>query len=248
MFARWHVDDVASGSFDWQVWDVAAEHDVPLFACPDLHAKVYVADHRALVGSANATPSGLAHGRKGNVELLLEVGTSRPEVADLIDYVHNASSPAPPLGPDVRPGGPDLPDANQRPALIWIPHSDPESFLEAIAGQAQHSKETKYDHEAIGLRGEACNRSDIVSAVREMTAFRLVRRAFQTRMIGMRQEHLIGLLSEQLDPSFADLPVKRLNLLAQWLGLFGENTHLAPTAPHEEPILEPGGLLSSHRQ
>ena len=245
MFARWGGEDIASGASDWQVWDVATRHQVPFFACPDLHAKVYVADDRALVGSANATPSGLSGGAKGNLELLLEVDASGREVVEIIDQIRVASALAPPLGPDVQPTG----RSGQTDSPIWLPRSDPETFLDAMVGRKPHNDETERDREALRLRRDVRKRSEIASAVREMTAFRLVMQAFQTRMVGMRQADLLALLSEQLGHSLVDLPVDRSSLLARWLGLFGENTHLAPTGPEDDPVLEPGPLVSQeHRQ
>ena len=72
VFARWDTNDIASGATDWQAWDVASRHAVPFYACPGLHAKMYIADEKALVGSANATARGLGFGGISNLELLIQ--------------------------------------------------------------------------------------------------------------------------------------------------------------------------------
>ena len=60
VYTRWLPDEVSRGVSDTSVLDVLASRGgATLFLLDRLHAKAYVADGRAFVGSANATGAGL---------------------------------------------------------------------------------------------------------------------------------------------------------------------------------------------
>ncbi|MGA5427878.1 phospholipase D family protein [Streptomyces koyangensis] len=92
---RWAVMEIAAGVSDPEIAEVA-ERDprVSIVLCHDLHAKVYVADDRCLVGSANLT--GRATGRRipKNLEVLVEVPADHPEVRLVLDQVRRTAVPA----------------------------------------------------------------------------------------------------------------------------------------------------------
>ena len=245
VYARWALSDLASGASDWRVWDVAAEHRVPLFACPRLHAKLYVADDRALVGSANATAQGLGIGGVPNLELLYEVDANDPAIMEVVEVVRQESALASPVGADVTEGqtkaGP-----NEVDVPFWLPRSDPESFLKATAGQAADDEKTRRDREFVGVRcGAPSARSEIRKAIRDMTAFRVVRIEFDTRMTQMGPSELRALIQRRLAYDLTNVANSDIQLLARWLGHFGENTTMEPSAPSDEPSLTPGMMLGS---
>ena len=122
------------GASDWRVWDVTAANDVPLFACPRLHAKLYVADDKALIGSANATRPGLGMGAESNLEVLLEVDANAPTIQKAVATVCQESAPASPIGPDVTEVRAGIQE-DGAVVPIWLPKSDPVSFLWATVGQ-----------------------------------------------------------------------------------------------------------------
>lgn len=70
LLVRFRMDDVIKGSTDFGILDYGIEHGWNVFIRFDLHAKTYIVDNkRGLVGSANATNSGLNIGKTGNMEM-----------------------------------------------------------------------------------------------------------------------------------------------------------------------------------
>lgn len=79
---RWLPQEIVAGVSDLEVWDdVVARPGTMLFLRHDLHAKLYRADHRCLVGSANLTGAAVGLGSVANVELLIEVDVETPDLA-----------------------------------------------------------------------------------------------------------------------------------------------------------------------
>ncbi|MET7400628.1 phospholipase D family protein [Dactylosporangium sp. NPDC005572] len=92
---RWSVAEVAAGVSDTEILE-AAQRDgrVAVLLCHTLHAKLFLADDRCLVGSANLT--GRATGRvpQPNLEILVNVAASHPEVRHLLDRIQAMAIPA----------------------------------------------------------------------------------------------------------------------------------------------------------
>lgn len=86
LLVRFRMDDVLKGSTDFEILDYGINHGWKVFVRFDLHAKTYIVDNkRGLVGSANATSSGLNIGKSGNMEMAAFVDV---EPAD-IDKIGN---------------------------------------------------------------------------------------------------------------------------------------------------------------
>ena len=247
LYARWQINDVASEASDWRVWDVAAERGVPFFACPQLHAKIYIADDRAFVGSANATGPGFGLGAKANLELLIEVDAGHASIMEVVRVAQETSELASPLGPDIakaQRSGQEDSDAPNLP--VWLPRSDPYLFFKAITGRGSHNDLTRQDLESIGLLFSAnSSRQEIREALRDMTAFRIVRREFETRMKPMGLSDLRALLVRCVSPDLARMKDDDVFLLARWLGQFGANTLTTPSASGQKLQLTNGMLLGS---
>lgn len=70
LLVRFRMDDVLKGSTDFSVAECGLNNGWKVFIRFDLHAKTYIVDNkRGLVGSANATNSGLSIGKSGNMEM-----------------------------------------------------------------------------------------------------------------------------------------------------------------------------------
>ena len=249
VFANWTHENIASGASDWKAWDVARNHGVPMYDCPNLHAKVYVADGRAIVGSANATARGLQSGVPSNLELLIEVDADTREVQDLINVVQAVSEVASPFGSDVLINNEGDDSSNEVPNLpVWAPSSDPEIFLHAVLGDTPHTRDTHKDREALGMKRRAYSHSAVRDILKSQTVFRLVNHEFESRLKPMRQSELRDLLVEKVTPKFLRMSDDRLILLARWLGRFGENSHLSPFKTGEPATLAPGQFLASERE
>ncbi|UQS30291.1 phospholipase D family protein [Streptomyces fradiae] len=94
---RWTPAEVAAGVSDPEIIEAAqSDERISVALCPSLHAKLYRADGRCLVGSANLTGKATGRVPNANVELLLEVPTDHPEVQRVLDQVNARSTVATP--------------------------------------------------------------------------------------------------------------------------------------------------------
>ena len=67
---RFRPEDITSGASDLEIYPYCRDHGWKLYFRLDLHAKTYVFDHlRCIIGSANATSSGMNIGGTGNYEM-----------------------------------------------------------------------------------------------------------------------------------------------------------------------------------
>ncbi len=70
LLVRFRLDDLIKGSTDYEIIDYCRELGWDVFIRFDLHAKTYVIDNkRGIIGSANATNSGLAINQHPNYEI-----------------------------------------------------------------------------------------------------------------------------------------------------------------------------------
>ena len=83
---RWLPREIAAGVSDPEIIDVLEERgNFSLELVDRLHAKLYVADTRCLVGSANVTRSGFGEtDSSGNIEILVPASVEDPEVAAVL--------------------------------------------------------------------------------------------------------------------------------------------------------------------
>lgn len=241
VFCRWSVQDIASGATDWRAWNVARAHAADMYACASLHAKFYVSDDRALVGSANATAAGLGGEGRGNLELLVPVDAAQEDVARVLALATQEAKEAAPIGADVAGD-----DGRGSDVGFWLPAVDPDVFLDVVRGRRPHTIETRRTCARLGVPEHGQGEGAIRGAVGETTLFRIVRHEFDTRPTPMTVERLRDLLVDKAGSSLGEVSTERLAPLVQWLGRFGTNTH-AITSPRETiPTLYPGRRLVSY--
>ena len=95
---RWRAEEVATGVSDLEVFEVAGERlRTELLLLDDLHAKLYVADDKCLLGSANLTASALGWAEPGNIELLVPVSATDTDVSVLLKRLEAALKNKPTL-------------------------------------------------------------------------------------------------------------------------------------------------------
>ena len=81
LLVRFRLNDIVSGSTDFSILEYCLSHDWEIFIRFDLHAKTYIVDNsRALVGSANATASGLGLKDNANYEIATFVNLSEEDI------------------------------------------------------------------------------------------------------------------------------------------------------------------------
>ena len=88
---RWLPREVAQGVSDPEALEVLSDRtNATLFLVDRLHAKLYIADNRCLVGSANVTFAGFGeNARSGNIEALVETTADNPDIADTLANIHH---------------------------------------------------------------------------------------------------------------------------------------------------------------
>jgi len=70
LIARWQFRDLVSGVSDLNAYEIAVDRNWGFYFNQDLHAKLYIFDEEAIVGSSNLTGKGLAGSPPtGNIEL-----------------------------------------------------------------------------------------------------------------------------------------------------------------------------------
>lgn len=81
LLVRLRMDDVLKGSTDLEIIKSGFEKGWEIYIRFDLHAKTYVIDNkRGLIGSANATNSGLSIGQAGNMEMATLVDVESKDI------------------------------------------------------------------------------------------------------------------------------------------------------------------------
>ncbi len=92
IFTRWRAAEIAAGVSDLAVFEIANERPrTELKLLDDIHAKLYMADNRGLVGSANLTATALGWTERSNVEILIPVQRTNAEVLYLLKRLESAA-------------------------------------------------------------------------------------------------------------------------------------------------------------
>ena len=92
---RWIPHEIAAGISDPEILDDLEQHGLyRLTLVNKLHAKLYIAGRRCLVGSANVTGSGLGDTDDGNIEILVATTTDNPGVQATLSAVAQSEQPA----------------------------------------------------------------------------------------------------------------------------------------------------------
>ena len=93
---RWLPKEVAASISDLEILDVLEKRgNFSLSLVDRLHAKLYIAGDRCLVGSANVTLAGLGEGRdSSNIEILVDTTIEDLGVAETLEKISKTERPA----------------------------------------------------------------------------------------------------------------------------------------------------------
>lgn len=138
---RWRPTEVAAGVSDPEILDMLRERGMyELLLVDRLHAKLYVADHTCLVGSANVTLSALGETTgAGNIEVMVRTSVDDPGVSETLATIDREATPASELMADaVRRLANALPSSEPlADAKLWHPFSRrPEHAFRVYSGRA----------------------------------------------------------------------------------------------------------------
>ena len=91
LLVRFRMDDILRGSTDFSVLESGLKNGWSVYIRFDLHAKTYIVDNkRGLVGSANATKSGLSIGKNGNMEMATLVDIEAKDIEKIVKLFNDA--------------------------------------------------------------------------------------------------------------------------------------------------------------
>lgn len=147
VFTRWRPDEVSAGVSDPRVLDLVSQRGGTLALHPGVHAKAYISEDRALIGSANVTSNGLGWRGPGAIEILVETAVDDPALVSLLSVLKRTSASATENDRDaVLEAAAILPRASVRPSLEatdrpdWLPtYRPPEVLWKVYTGQREES-------------------------------------------------------------------------------------------------------------
>lgn len=91
LLVRFRLDDILKGSTDFSIVESGIKSGWKVYIRFDLHAKTYIVDNkRGLVGSANATNSGLSIGKNGNMEMATLVDVEPKDIEKINKLFNDA--------------------------------------------------------------------------------------------------------------------------------------------------------------
>lgn len=235
LVTRWKPEEVAAGVSDLEILDlVGGRLGASLLLHPCLHAKLYRADDRCLVGSANLTSKALGWAAPPNIELLVEYDTADPSIQALEKQLLEDAIPA---TPEIRaavaaaaasvtrilPGSPE-------PVEAWLPSCPaPERLYNVYADfetfrLADSSTEAgRADLRVLDIPGGLSEGAFHQFVIATFSQMPLVQR-IKSRLVGATtDEGGSRMLSEELDPlqlPYGDSQIA-WEIFKRWLMVFG---------------------------
>ncbi|WP_081639867.1 phospholipase D family protein [Actinomadura flavalba] len=89
---RWTPEEVAAGVSDPEIIELTeGDERLHIVLCPSLHAKLYLTTDRCLVGSANLTNKATGRVPGANIEILVEVPVTHPEVVRVLNEIETCA-------------------------------------------------------------------------------------------------------------------------------------------------------------
>ena len=162
VFARWRLADLVCGASDLSAFDVARERGAEFRIHSALHAKAFIADNSALVGSANVTLSAFGESANPNTEILVPTSANEPCIQSLLksllaestivdeDYVS--------LLRNVIQESASVADEKKTPPLSpeadnWLPATQiPQDFLDFLSFRRENMERLRDDTKALAIR------------------------------------------------------------------------------------------------
>ena len=233
VYARWRLDDLVRGASDVKAYDVVRKRGGEFRIHETLHAKMYVADNRALIGSANATNSGLnERSKKANLELLYECSASCKEVCRVLDVLREKAKKPFPVDEKM------LQNLLQNSSNLdfdgiivdelddmWLPRSEPENIRKFVTGR-RFSKDIEFLQDCCALDlSQNAGMKRTREAIKEKKVFRVLHNALERGSGCMSEEQILNCLDQEFQTKNLDLKAK-LVILQKWIEIFSDNLYV----------------------
>jgi hypothetical protein len=256
LFTRWRPEEVAAGVSDTAVLALLENRGGRVFLHDPLHAKAFIFDDIALVGSANLTARALGWTASPNLELLIEVAADTAEVVSLQEE----------LGRGAVRATPAMADEIERVAALLPPAPvvPPETAGDHPQGAPWHPRLREPRELFVAYRGDGgrLSRQSSEAAAADLACLEpptgLEREAFEA-LIGTRllQEPVVLWVDAALSEprrfgEVRDLLMGRLDLgreeagyawqtLMRWLLTFAPRRYSRSTPSHSEILVRTDG-------
>lgn len=197
VYVRWRMQDLLCRATDPEIFDVAKNHQARLLYHPGLHAKAYITDSDALVGSANATGPGLGMTSRSNLELLVPADASSPWIDGLLSILENEARVAiqvPTEQFENRDIKEPLPENDLKPDRCWVPISNYNDTVAFIQNGTWNQLAAK-DCIALGLSAGA-SEDDIRRIANNTEVFQQLTAHLGEKLSGLDKESLSKWLVE----------------------------------------------------
>ncbi|MFE3874905.1 phospholipase D family protein [Kitasatospora sp. NPDC059146] len=244
---RWSVPEVAAGVSDPEIAELAKRDGrASIRLCHNLHAKLYVADDRCLVGSANLTGKATGRVPAANVELLVEADTAHPEVQRVLAALEATTVPGTvELAEQIREQASLMRADEDSPRVVvpgqdeqsdrWLPETrNPERLYRVYNGRHRHIgndvlvgvlRDLAHLDIGPGLDEQAFG-AEVLARLHAMPELRALTAAGRMNLADAQTELLAaGELS-------AEQAQRTVETIASWLHYF-DDVHFVPTGPWE---------------
>ena len=249
IITRWRAREVAAGVTDLEVFElVKGRRKSELRLLDSLHAKLYVADKKCLVGSANITAAALGWAKAPNVELLVEESLDHPSIEFLMSQLTDATPATYQLKTEVEAEAAELakqslddlpkPDEGDPPesGQFWLPQCAAPEKLYAVYSDAPSpvvTAGTKDDAQQdlidLGLPrdlGEGEFKRQVASALQRMPSFHHILDRIPAKLTDEAGQDLIRPFVSDL--SDTDL-TRQWHIVREWISVFfADRFELAP--------------------
>ncbi|MFJ9731960.1 phospholipase D family protein [Streptomyces sp. NPDC101171] len=230
---RWVPEEVAAGVSDPEIIELAEEDKrLRIALCPNLHAKLYLAGERCLIGSANMTGKATGRVATANIEVLVEAPAGHPEIVRVLAEIEARAVEATPhmaalvrsqaeLLKEERPTASDQP--REEAQQDWYPVTRrPDALYPYYCGRAQFGRSVEAaivrDLALLGVPAGLCEAefSDLIeSRLRQIPALQAL--VAGDRLSNVELQHAL-----QEQTGMADEQARRTTeTIAAWLRHFG---------------------------
>ena len=162
VFARWRLADLVCGASDLAAFDIARERGAKFRIHSALHAKAFIADNSALVGSANVTLSAFGESENPNTEILVPTPADDPCIQSLLKSLFTESMIVDEnyvsLLRNVIQENSGIVDETKNPPLSpesdnWLPATQiPQDFLDFLSFRRESMERLRDDTKALAMR------------------------------------------------------------------------------------------------
>ncbi|GAA2991538.1 phospholipase D family protein [Kitasatospora albolonga] len=244
---RWSVPEVAAGVSDPEIAELAQNDGrATIRLCHNLHAKLYVADGRCLVGSANLTGKATGRVPAPNIEILVEADTAHPEVQRVLAALEANTVPGTvELAEQIREQASLMRDDEDSPVVVvpghgeqparWLPETrNPDRLYRVYNGRHRHVgsdvligvlRDLAHLDIGPGLNEQAFG-AEVLARLRAMPELHALTAAGRMSLADAQEELLAeGDLS-------AEQAKRAVETIAAWLHYF-DDVHFVATGPWE---------------